>query len=65
MDLGWVATNRPIIEVMPATASQKEHQVYLVLKNGPCKACPSTLLLQHPLPVSAYHSLPLDCPRSV
>ena len=26
MDLGWVATNRPVIEVMPATAAQEEHQ---------------------------------------
>ena len=24
MDLGWVATNRPVIEVMPATAAQAE-----------------------------------------
>ena len=26
MDLGWVATNRPVIEVTPAIAAQEEHQ---------------------------------------
>ena len=61
MDLGWVATNKPFIEVMLATAAQEEHQLLQVCSG--LNVDFARLLLAHcccsaPFRCVAYYSIP-------